>query len=84
MKYDHKSLVLQGNSPVNVMENRKNYKIKLKKMSKEEDTPLLEYTESERFSMVWQLTSDLWSFMGDKSVESRFQRHVAKLISIRG
>ena len=62
------------------MKNRNKYKIELKKMSKEEDMPLLEYTESERFSMVWQLTSDLWSFMGDKNVKSRFQRHVAKLI----
>ena len=62
------------------MKNRKKYKIIKTKLSKDEDRPLLEFSEEERFVMVWQLTMDVWSFLGDKNVKSRLQRHTTKLI----
>lgn len=63
-----------------IMENRKGYKIIKTKLSKDEERPLLEFSDEERFLMVWQLTMDVWSFIGDSNVESRLQRHAAKLI----
>ena len=49
-------------------------------MTKEAERPLLEFSEEERFAMVWPLTMDVWSFLGDKNVKSRLQRYSAKLI----
>ena len=63
-----------------VMKKRKDYKIIKTHLPQDADRPLVEFSEEERFLMVWQITMDVWSFLGDKNVKSRLQRHTAKLI----
>jgi len=42
----------------------------------EENSFLMETTEAERIAMVWEITKDVWVFVGDKNAESRLPRHV--------
>jgi hypothetical protein len=57
--------------------DRANYRVQ--KRSLNDDRPdnfLQNCTPAERVSMVWPLTMDVWSFSGEKDLESRLQRHV--------
>ena len=42
----------------------------------EPDSFLMETTEAERMAMVWEITKDVWVFLGDRNAESRLPRHV--------
>ena len=52
-------------------------KEKLKDQGKDEE--LKETTASERMAMVWEITKDVWAFIGEKSAESRLSRHVVAI-----
>ena len=45
------------------------------------DTPV---TKSEAFSLVWELSSEIYSLSGKYDVESRLQRHIVSVIKVRG
>ena len=51
----------------------------LKQQTKQDDC-FVNASFQERISFVWDLTSELWSFKGDRDAERRLQRHVTKLI----
>ena len=56
---------------------RKDIKVKKEKLKLQgKDEELKETTASERIAMVWEITKDVWAFIGEKSVESRLSRHV--------
>ena len=44
------------------------------------DAFLAEATAAERIRMVWQLTLDAWAFKEPTVAESRFQRHVVRIV----
>ena len=44
------------------------------------DAFLAEATAAERMGMVWQLTLDAWAFKEPTVAESRFQRHVVRVV----
>jgi len=37
-------------------------------------------TPAERIHMMWQLAMDAWAFAGDFDAESRFPRHVVRVV----
>jgi hypothetical protein len=37
-----------------------------------------------RVAMMWTLTCDAWTFLGEPVVEPRLQRHVVRLVRGRG
>ncbi len=41
-------------------------------------------TRAERFGIVWPMTLDAWSFKDPTIAESRFQRHVIRVVQNRG
>jgi len=51
----------------------------LKRQTKQDDC-FVDASFQERISIVWDLTSELWSLKGDSDAERRLQRHVTKLI----
>ncbi len=56
---------------------RKDVKVKKEKLSEQgKDEELRKTTASERIAMVWEITKDVWAFIGEKSAESRLSRHV--------
>jgi hypothetical protein len=44
------------------------------------DSEYVDLPESERLSMVWDLTAEVFSLSGEYDVESRLQRHVINVI----
>lgn len=44
------------------------------------DAFLAEATAAERIRRVWQLTLDAWAFKEPTVAESRFQRHVVRIV----
>jgi len=57
----------------------KNKQIMVRKRNLKEaetDNFLMETTEAERVSMVWEITKDVWVFLGERNAESRLPRHV--------
>ena len=57
----------------------KNKQIMVRKRNLKEaetDNFLMETTEAERVSMVWEITKDVWVFLGERNAESRLLRHV--------
>ena len=37
-------------------------------------------TAAERFDMMWQVTLDAWTFLGEPVVEPRLPRHVERIV----
>lgn len=59
---------------------RKDIRVKKEKLKTQaKDEELKETTASERIAMVWEITKDVWAFVGEKSVESRLSRHVVTI-----
>ena len=54
-------------------------KAKLKKMTKIDDS-FVDMSSSERISIMWEITSELWSLKGSPYVKRRLQRNVANFI----
>lgn len=52
-------------------------KQRLKEQGKDEE--LKETTASEKMAMVWEITKDVWAFVGEKSAESRLSRHIVTI-----
>ena len=53
---------------------------KISIQSKINDDSYVEASPAQRILMVWEITKDTWAFMGNKDVERRLQRHIAKFI----
>ena len=45
-----------------------------------EDNDYAHLTPGERIGLMWQLAVDAWAFLGEDVAESRFQRHVERVI----
>jgi hypothetical protein len=52
-------------------------KSRLEDQGRESD--LRDTTPEQRMKMMWQLALDAWSMLGDRG-ESRFQRHVVRVV----
>lgn len=39
---------------------------------------------SELISMIWEITKDLWAFVGEKDAERRLQRNVVSIVRREG
>jgi hypothetical protein len=50
--------------------------------SSEDDDGFVNATPSELFSMVWEITRDLWAFTGRDDAERRLQRNVVNIIRL--
>jgi hypothetical protein len=58
----------------------------VKRLSAEEDIDdgYVQADMSELISMMWEITSDVWTFIKDQDVKQRLQRNVAVVIGRAG
>ena len=52
---------------------------RLKKMNKNDDSYVKD-SPSNRISMMWEITSEIWSLQKNKYVKRRLQRNITNLI----
>jgi len=55
-------------------------RVRVVKMSEDNDDGFVEASPAERIAMVWEITKDAWAFAGEINVEQRLPRHITKLI----
>ena len=60
------------------MKLKKTY-ARLKKMDKSDDS-YVEASPSHRISMIWEITSEIWSLRKNTYVKRRLQRNITNLI----
>lgn len=61
------------------VENKRQIRV-LKLSEQDDDSDLKQTTPQERWAMIWQLAQDAWAFRGEPSVESRFPRHIVRVL----
>ena len=54
------------------------------KTDKQIDDGYVDAPKEKLFEMVWEITKDTWSFMGDKDAEQRLQRNIVNLSRGKG
>jgi hypothetical protein len=64
--------------------NRQNYRVRKLDRHAGFDDDLKDAPPADRLDMVWQLTVDVWAFMGYDIAQSRLSRHLVRVIRREG
>jgi hypothetical protein len=60
--------------------DRKNYLVRKLDRHEARDNDLKDASPADRVAMLWQLTVDVWAFMGYDIAESRLSRHIVRVV----
>jgi hypothetical protein len=64
--------------------NRENYRVRKFDRHEVFDDDLKDAQPADRLAMVWQLTVDVWAFMGYDIAQSRLSRHIVRVVRREG
>jgi hypothetical protein len=62
------------------MERLNRNQVRLIKQTEDQDNGYVEGTPAYRLSLVWEITKDVYSFLGSSDAERRLQRDAAALV----
>lgn len=58
--------------------------IKIISIKESDDDGYIEDKKENLLAMMWEITKDTWSFMGDADAEQRLQRNVTAVVRRKG
>ena len=58
--------------------------VKLDKLNNKNDDGYVDAPKEKLFEIVWEITKDVWAFMGEKDAEQGLQRNITNLIRRKG